>query len=136
MNDYCESKKSSDHSIEPNILNMLNLFTMIYNKNNSGKSKNLVSDVMITIPNDTSRIQEEFNMIINEHSLLDAEDPDNTIIYDYDEDINDSSSNNKYVLIINSKTKYYSMSRLSLLAYGSTIIDKCGYDVDINIIAI
>lgn len=122
-------------SVQPNMLHLLNLHTLIYNKSKSKskskfKSTNLLENVDFRVLNDTSDIQEALNTLMVEHLNLDKLNNSDVYIdlddFDLDADIQ------IYALILDSKPISYSASRFALLIYGSNLIAKEGYkDYDI-----
>lgn len=125
-------------SVKPNLLNLINLHTLIYNKNREN-SMSMIEGVNPRVPNDTSEIQEEFNSIMVEHLRLEEEDPDNTIINKYDEDENTEPITTNggviYILKIGQKSICYSKSRMSLLICGSNMMSEDnGYGTGFDIV--
>lgn len=127
-------------SVEPDMLNLLNLFTIIYNRKNR-KSTNLLDGVNPRVPNDTSEIQEEFNSILVEHLHLNNENSNNTLVYKFGSDIDEddeTSGSDKYkyyILKINDKSVCYSKSKLALLICGSSLMKKSNnYGKDFDLI--
>ena len=124
-------------SVKPNLLNMMNLHTIIYNKNRKNKI-NLLEGVNPRVPNDTSEIQEEFNTIMVDHLRLEEENEENTVINKYEDHGEYNTSNNNdniYKLLIKGKPICYSKSRMSLLVFGSnTMKEDNGYGTDMDII--
>lgn len=125
-------------SVKPNLLNLINLHTLIYNKNREN-SMSMIEGVNPRVPNDTSEIQEEFNSIMVEHLRLEEEDPDNTIINKYEEDENTgpiiTNGGIIYILKIGKKPICYSKSRMSLLICGSNMMSEDnGYGTGFDIV--
>jgi len=122
-------------SVGPNLLNMMNLHTIIYNKKRKNPI-NLLEGVNTRVPNDTSEIQEEFNTIMVDHLRLEEENKENTVINKYEDDNADPSSfdNNIYSLLVSDKPICYSKSRMSLLIFGSNMMteeNEYGTNMDI-----
>jgi hypothetical protein len=122
-------------SVGPNLLNMMNLHTIIYNKKRKNPI-NLLEGVNTRVPNDTSEIQEEFNTIMVDHLRLEEENKENTVINKYEDDNVDPSScdNNIYSLLVLDKPICYSKSRMSLLIFGSNMMtedNEYGTNMDI-----
>jgi hypothetical protein len=122
-------------SVGPNLLNMMNLHTIIYNKKRKNIT-NLLEGVNTRVPNDTSEIQEEFNTIMVDHLRLEEENKENTVINKYEDDNVDpsSSDNNIYSLLVSDKPICYSKSRMSLLIFGSNMMtedNEYGTNMDI-----
>jgi hypothetical protein len=131
-------------SVEPDMLNLLNLFTIIHNRKNR-KNTNLLDGVNPRVPNDTSEIQEEFNSILVEHLHMNNENSNNTLVYKFDSDIdNDNDNDNEtsgsgkykyYVLKIGDKSVCYSKSKLALLICGSSLMKESNnYGKDFDLI--
>ena len=127
-------------SVKPNLLNLMNLHTIIYNKKRKDPV-NLLEGVNTRVPNDTSEIQEEFNTIMVDHLRLEEEDEENTVVNKYEDDNYDTStstsSDNIYMLLNSDKPICYSRSRMSLLIFGSNMMSEDnGYGTNINIVKI
>jgi hypothetical protein len=124
--------------VEPNYLNMLNLHTIIYNRDKD-YAISLVSGVNHRVANDTSEIQEALNSIMVDHLKLDEESQDNTIVNRYEAggSINSLSSEVHpiYALTISSNPMCYSKSRYCLLIIGSNMMsEENGYGEKFDIV--
>jgi hypothetical protein len=129
-------------TVKPDLLKLMNLFTLIYNKSAHHKS-NLLDGVDPRIPNDTSEIQEEFNSIMVEHLKLEAADLNSTVVYKFDTnsetttDTASSDTSKTYALTISSKPICYSKSKMALLICGSSLMtEDNGYGNNFDLISL
>lgn len=127
-------------TIKPDLLKLMNLFTLIYNKSKHYKS-NLLDGVDPRVPDDTSEIQEEFNSIMVEHLKLEADNPDSTIVYKFDTETTDTATemdtSKTYALMIHSKPICYSKSKMALLICGSSLMtEDNGYGSNFDLISL
>lgn len=125
-------------TVKPDLLKLMNLFTIIYNKSKQHKS-NLLDGVDPRVPNDTSEIQEEFNSIMVEHLKLEADNPDSTVVYKFDTETADTTTDTSktYALTIHSKLICYSKSKMALLICGSSLMtEDNGYGSNFDLICL
>ena len=119
-----------------NYLNLLNLYTIIYNKCLTNKT-NLLESVNYRVPNNTSEIQETLNDLMNEHIKLekDLEDPEAVTIILCDtvgnvdtDELHIPNKNPYYALTLNNKNICLSKSKVSLLSYGAHLMKSIDYE--------
>jgi hypothetical protein len=124
-------------NVQPNMLNLMNLHTIIYNKRREN-TISLVEGVNPRVPNDTSEIQEELNSIMVDHLRLDEEDEENTTVTKFEEGVDYASTSDSYplyVLKVNDKAISCSKSRMALLICGSNLMnEENGYGSNIDIV--
>lgn len=119
-------------TLEPNLINLMNLHTIIYNRHR-GNTMNLIEGVDPRIANDTSDIQEALNAIVVEHVTMMGTDPECDTVMRPD-DISSEMSGNLYVLKDGDAPICYSKSRYILLICGSNMMtEKNEYGVEMDI---
>jgi hypothetical protein len=100
-------------------LKMMDKFLQIYNKKHQ-TSGSIFENVNIKDPSATNDKMELFYEYMLEHQSLQAENDELTDVYEPDMKIENSDSYEVYALVMgkNSKTKYISLSFISLLKVG------------------
>jgi len=137
-NEYEYEYEYETATIKPDLLKLMNLFTLIYNKSKHHKT-NLLDGVDPRVPTDTSEIQEEFNSIMVEHLKLEADDPNSTVVYKFGtttDTESDADTNKTYALTMSSKPICYSKSKMALLICGSSLMtEDNGYGSNFDLIS-
>lgn len=110
--------------LEPNLINLMNLHTIIYNRNRDN-AMSLLEGVNPRVANDTSEIQEALNDIVVEHVTMMKDDPESVdVVRIVDELKTSTSSRSIYALKDNNEPICYSRSRYALLICGSNIMNE------------
>ena len=121
--------------LEPNIINLMNLHTIIYNRNRSN-AISLVEGVNPRVANDTSDIQEAINDILVEHVRMMNEDPESHAVAKINGEVPASTIFPKiFVLKDGDKPICYSRSKYALLICGSNMMNEknnYGQEMDIQ----
>ena len=123
--------------LEPNLINLMNLHAIIYNRNRDNPIS-LVEGVNPRIANDTSDIQEALNDILVEHVRIMNEDPDSQTVAKINDDVPSSTIFTKiYVLKDGDLSICYSRSRYALLICGSNMMnEKNNYGAEMDIVEV
>jgi len=121
-------------TLQPNMVNLINLHTVIYNKERQNPV-NMVEGVDPRIANDTSDIQEALNSILVEHVTMMNDEPECTDVFKDLDDITPSTKGYPlHILTDSENTVCYSRSRYALLICGSNLMsDQNGYGANMNI---
>lgn len=111
-------------NIEPDLINLMNLHTIIHNRNRNN-AISLVDGVNPRIANDTSEIQEALNDVVVEHVTMMKDSPESVDVVRVVDDLKIlTNARPIYVLKDDNEPICYSRSRYALLICGSNIMSE------------